>query len=149
MLVTNHVLSGAVLGHLLPTPVAAFAAGVASHLALDAVPHWGVPRPIREVLHVAVPDGLIGAGTMAVVTAASAPDRRARVLAGMAGAALLDMDKPSLLFFGRSPFPRPVDAFHQRVQHESPRRMPQEVLVGLAGAVLVAALTRWRVPGTG
>ena len=85
---------------------------------------------------------------MAVVTAASAPDRRARVLAGMAGAALLDMDKPSLLFFGRSPFPRAVDEFHQRVQRESPRRMPQEILVGLAGAVLVAALTRRRVPGT-
>ena len=149
MLVTNHVLSGAVLGHLVPGPVAAFALGVASHLALDAVPHWGVPRPIREVLHVAVPDGLIGAATMAVVTATSAPDRRARVFAGMAGAALLDMDKPSLLFFGRSPFPRVVDGVHQRVQRESPRRMPQEVLVGLTGAVLVAALTRRHARTTG
>jgi hypothetical protein len=149
MLVTNHVLSGAVLGHFVPDPVAAFALGIASHLALDAVPHWGVPCPIREVLHVAVPDGLIGAATMAVVTATSAPDRRARVVAGMAGAALLDMDKPSLLFFGRSPFPRVVDGVHQRVQRESPRRMPQEVLVGLTGAVLVAALARRHARTTG
>ncbi len=142
MLVTNHVLSGAVLGYALPHPLAAFTVGVASHLVLDAVPHWGVPRPIREVLHVAVPDGLIGATAMAVITATTPAARRLPVLAGMAGAALLDLDKPSLLFFGVSPFPRAVDAFHKWVQNESPRRMPQEVLVGLGGALVVAILRR-------
>jgi len=144
MLVTNHVLSGALIGHAAPSVPVAFATGVVSHLLLDAVPHWGVHRPIREVMSVAVPDGLIGASTMAVVTATTDPVRRLRVLAGMAGAALLDLDKPCLVFFGFSPFPRAVDALHARVQRESPRRMPQEVLVGLAGALLVAALTRRR-----
>ena len=41
MLVTNHVLSGAVIGAAVRRPVPAFALGVASHFALDAVPHWG------------------------------------------------------------------------------------------------------------
>ncbi len=42
MFVTNHVLSGVVIGRLLEQrPVAAFFVGVGSHLALDMVPHWG------------------------------------------------------------------------------------------------------------
>lgn len=142
MLVTNHVLSGALIGYAAPHPVASFAAGVLSHLVLDAVPHWGVPRPVHEMMHVAVPDGLVGAATMAVVTATTAPCHRARVLAGMAGAAVLDLDKPSQVFFGVSPFPRAVDAFHLAIQRESPRRMPQELLVGVAGMLAVAAVRR-------
>jgi hypothetical protein len=144
MLVTNHVLSGALIGHVAPGPATAFGAGVLSHLVLDAVPHWGGRGPIRELMHVAVPDGLVGATTMAVVTAATPSRRRARVLAGMAGAAFLDLDKPSTVFFGFSPFPGAVDALHGRVQRESPGRMPQEVLVAVAGALAVAAVTRRR-----
>jgi hypothetical protein len=60
----------------------------------------------------------------------------------MAGAAFLDLDKPSTVFFGFSPFPQRVDDVHRRVQRESPRRMPQEILVGATGMLLVAALTR-------
>ena len=41
MLVTNHVLSGSVIGAVVRRPAAAFALGVASHFALDATPHWG------------------------------------------------------------------------------------------------------------
>ena len=52
----------------------------------------------------------------------------------MAGAAFLDLDKPSTVFFGASPFPRAVDALHEAVQRESPRRMPQEILVGLTAS---------------
>jgi hypothetical protein len=141
MLVTNHVLSGALIGHAATSVPVAFAAGVVSHLLLDAVPHWGVRRPIQEVMAVAVPDGLIGATTMAVVTGTTDPRRRARVLAGMAGAAFLDLDKPCAVFFGFSPFPRVVDALHARVQRESAHRMPQEILVGVSGMLAVAAVT--------
>jgi hypothetical protein len=144
MLVTNHVLSGALIGYAARGPVSSFLVGVLSHLVLDAVPHWGVQRPIGEVMHVAVPDGLIGATTMVVVTSSTAPCDRMRVLAGMAGAALLDLDKPSTVFFGGSPFPRAVDALHDAVQRESPRRMPQEILVGLAGAAAVELSRRRR-----
>jgi hypothetical protein len=158
MLVTNHVLSGALIGHATPTlpvspgsPVSwgvpvSLAAGVLSHLVLDAVPHWGSQRPIENMLHVAVPDGLIGLTAMVVLTVTTHPERRARVLAGMTGAALLDLDKPGRLFFGASPFPGAVDRLHQRIQHESPSRMPQEILVGTTGMALTALLTRRRRP---
>lgn len=141
MLFTNHVLSGALIGYGVRSPVLAFAVGVASHLGLDAVPHWG-QRQLAEVMHVAVTDGLLGAGTMAVVGAATPRHRRTAVLAGMAGAGLLDMDKPCTVFFGASPFPEVVDRIHARVQRESPHRMPQELAVGVAGALVVSALVR-------
>lgn len=142
MLVTNHVLSGAFLGLLAPGPLTAFATGVASHFALDRVPHWGEDKPIGELMHVAVPDGLLGLGAMAAVTAATAPGDRLRVLSGMAGAAFPDLDKPAVRFFGASPFPAGWDRFHKAVQRESPRRMPQEVLVGLAQALVLTGLSR-------
>lgn len=140
MLVTNHVLAGAVLGRALPSVPGAFAGGVLSHLLLDAVPHWGA-RPMEEIMGVAVADGLTGLGAMATVTLATEPARRLAVLAGMTGGAFLDLDKPSQVFFGFSPFPRSVDAFHARIQNESPRRMPQELLVGLTTALVIAAIT--------
>ena len=142
MLVTNHVLSGALIGYLVPGPAAGFALGVVSHFVLDIVPHWGVPRPIHEMMHVAVPDGLVGATTMAVVALTTPPHRRGRVLAAMSGAVVPDLDKPSTVFFGRSPFPSTVDAFHKAIQRESPRRMPQELVVGILGAAAVAWVRR-------
>ena len=92
-------------------PASAFAVGVASHFALDRTPHWGDDEIF---LRVAVVDGLTGLAAMAVMTALAPRGRRLAVVAGMAGAAFPDLDKPSTLFFGRSPFPRAVDAFHQR-----------------------------------
>ena len=141
MLFTNHVLSGALIGYGVRNPALAFAAGVASHLGLDAVPHWG-QRQLSEIMHIAVTDGLLGAATMAGVAATTPRRRRVAVLAGMAGAALLDMDKPCTVFFGRSPFPEVVDRVHAGVQRESPHRMPQELLVGVAGALVVSVAVR-------
>jgi hypothetical protein len=146
VLVTNHVLSGAFIGRAAPGVVSAFGWGVLSHLALDAVPHWGDERSIREILHIAVPDGLLGLTAMAVVTSSTEPGMRLRVLSGMAGAAFLDLDKPSRLFFGASPFPRVVDEVHAEIQHESPSRMPQELLVGVAASLVLAVLARRRPP---
>jgi hypothetical protein len=142
MLVTNHVLSGALIGYAAPNAPVAFVAGVVSHFAVDAVPHWGENRPLSELLHVAVTDGLLGLAVMGLATVAAPVDSRVPVLAGMAGAAFPDLDKPSTLFFGSSPFPEAWDAFHQRLQREAPHRMPQEVLVGIAGAMAVAAVSR-------
>lgn len=142
MLVTNHVLAGALVGHAVRRPVLAFGVGVLSHLVLDAVPHWGESRPMRQLLHVAVPDGLLGLAAMAVGTAAAPRAHRWSVLAGAAGGAFLDLDKPSNLFFGFSPFPAAVDDFHGRIQHESPHRMPQEVLVGAATGLVLALVSR-------
>ena len=61
MLVTNHVLSGALIGGAVRRPLPAFTLGVVSHFALDAVPHWGKFGSLPGgMLRVAVPDGLAG-----------------------------------------------------------------------------------------
>ncbi|MGH3250516.1 MAG: hypothetical protein ACRDOI_30510 [Trebonia sp.] len=137
MLVTNHVLSGAVIGAASRRrPASAFALGVLSHFALDATPHWGKWNGRPNFMQVAVPDGLVGLAVMGTVTVLAPRDARVAVLAGMAGAALPDLDKPSILFFGRSPFPRVVDRLHMRIQHEAPHRLKYELA---AAAIFLAA----------
>ena len=142
MLLTNHVLSGALIGALTRRPVVAFAAGVASHFVLDAMPHWGKWQDQRHFLRVAVRDGLISLAAIGAFAAVSSPDRRLAVVAGMSGAALPDMDKPVRLWFGRSPFPAAVDRFHSRIQHEAPHRVRLEL--AWAAAFAAAALTALR-----
>ena len=55
-------------------------------------------------------------------------------MAAMAGAVLLDLDKPCLYFFGVDPFPAVVQRLHRRVQNESPGGMPNELRFGIAFA---------------
>ena len=76
VLLTNHVLSGALIGAVVRRPVPAFAAGVASHFVLDAVPHWGDWGSIRRFLQVAVPDGLISLAAMGTLAALAPAERR-------------------------------------------------------------------------
>jgi hypothetical protein len=143
VLLTNHVLSGALIGALARRPVPAFAAGVASHFALDAVPHWGDWGSIRRFLQVAVPDGLISLAAMGTLAALAPAERRPAVLAGMIGAALPDVDKPAKLWFGFTPWPRAVDEFHQRIQPEASGRAHIELLAAACfGAAALAALRR-------
>jgi hypothetical protein len=145
VLLTNHVLSGALIGALAGRPAPAFAAGVASHFVLDAVPHWGDWGSQRRFLQVAVPDGLVSLAVMGTLTAVSPPGRRAAMLAGMAGAALPDADKPTRMWFGWSPFPAAVDRFHARIQHESFRRAPVELAAaGVFATTALLALRRGR-----
>jgi hypothetical protein len=47
MTATNHCLAGALLGAVLPLPLA-IPAAFASHFAMDALPHFGVPRSQRS-----------------------------------------------------------------------------------------------------
>jgi hypothetical protein len=146
VLLTNHILSGALIGALARRPLPAFTAGVASHFVLDTMPHWGQWGSQRRFLQVAVPDGLISLAVAGALAVASPSGCRPAVLAGMAGAALPDMDKPANLWFGRSPFPGAVDRFHSRIQHEAPRRAHVELLAAgaLASAALIA-LRRWPI----
>jgi hypothetical protein len=89
-----------------------------------------------------VPDGLISLAAMGALAALSPPERRPAVIAGMTGAALPDLDKPAVMFFGRSPFPRAVNRFHQRIQPEAAGRAHVELLA--AGTLTVAALAALR-----
>ena len=59
MFVTNHVLSGVLIGRALKKrPGLALLAGVASHLVLDAIPHWGCNPGRAHFLTVAKRDGV-------------------------------------------------------------------------------------------
>jgi hypothetical protein len=145
MLVTNHVLSGAVIGAASRRVVPAFALGVLSHFALDVVPHWGRWAGRPTFMQVAVPDGLAGLAVMGVMATAAPPGRRAAVLAGMAGAAFPDLDKPSRVFFGRSPFPRALDQFHSRIQREDPQLFTVEVAAAACFCAAVVGLLGGRI----
>jgi hypothetical protein len=93
-------------------------------------------------MQVAVPDGLVGLAVMGTMTALAPRDARVAVLAGMAGAALPDLDKPSILFFGRSPWPRVVNYVHMRIQDEEPHRFKHEMAVAMVFCAAAVALLR-------
>jgi hypothetical protein len=140
MLITNHVLSGAVIGAAVRRPVPAFVLGVTSHFVLDTVPHWGDWVDHQQFMRVAVRDGLIGLATIGLCAAVTPPSARVSVLAGMAGAALPDLDKPSRVWFGWSPFPRPVDEFHAAIQHEAQERAWVELVSAAAFTTATLAI---------
>lgn len=144
MLITNHVLSGAVIGAMSPDTIAAVGRGFVSHFALDALPHFGVDE--EHFLKVAVPDGVVGLATIYLVARATPRGRLLPVLGGIFGACLPDVDKPARVFFGRSPFPRWFDRAHAAIQPEASHRMPVE-LAAAAGscAALALLLSRRRV----
>ena len=148
MMVTNHVLSGAVVGAAVRHPLPAFVLGVASHFALDALPHWGQWDDDQAFFRVAVVDGLTGLAAMAVMTrfvAQRSPTPRLTlsVVAGMAGAALPDLDKPADILLGYTLWPAAVNEFHGRIQKEEPHRFFSHEVVG-AVAFVVAALGLFR-----
>ena len=139
MLFTTHLASGALLARLLRRPALVAPAGLASHVALDLVPHWGTSDG-RTFLRVARVDGLaalaLGAG---ILLRARAPERVPLAL-GMAGACLIDLDKPFRHFFGASPFPARLDDFHARIQEgrEAPHRWWTDALTGAACLAVLA-----------
>ena len=74
MLITNHVLSGAVLGAVAPDVAQAATLGFLSHFVLDGLPHFGVDD--EHLLKVAIPDGLLGLAAIAGIARATPTDRR-------------------------------------------------------------------------
>jgi hypothetical protein len=139
--ITNHALAGALVGRVVRRPGLAFGLGVASHLGMDMVLHYGREGiEWDDFVEIARVDGLIGLGVCAVVLATTPRRLRPAVAAGIAGACLVDMDKPGRHFVGRSPFPAAVDRFHGRIQN-------QREIGGLVEAGVAAALAAALVPG--
>lgn len=146
MFVTNHVIAGAAIGATINHPVPAFLAGVASHFAMDAAPHWGgIKIDDPRFMRIAKTDGTVGLTALAVYTVA-AGDRWLPTLAGMAGAVLPDLDKPMQVYLGGHPFPKPWQDFHVGIQNEAIDRWPRELVftavAGVATLGLLRALAR-------
>jgi len=62
MTATNHVLTGALIASALPHPVVALPLAIASHLVLDALPHYGnskLPHNSRKFLVILSNDALM------------------------------------------------------------------------------------------
>jgi len=146
MFVTNHVLAGAAIGNRYAgRPVTAFLAGFGSHLAMDAVPHWGcdvsAPDGPEHFFRVARRDGLLGLAVVGGALLMTEPRRRVASVAAIAGSVLLDLDKPFEHFFGVNPFPDAVQRMHGGIQRESRHGMPVEVVTGALLALANASLT--------
>lgn len=140
MIITNHVLAGALIGlHSRSAPVAA-TVGLASHLAMDAVPHWGVDND-EAYLRVARVDGLTGllVSATAIITAPAA--RRWQVAAGIFGACLPDTDQVSVHFLGTHVHPAWFNDLHYTIQREH-EWFGQELLLAAGLATAVALATR-------
>ncbi len=86
-------------------------------------------------------DGVLGLTVMAAAALLATKQARTATVAAMAGAVLLDLDKPLLHFVGRNPFPLVVRRFHERVQNESEEGLPNEIRFGMAFASADALFT--------
>jgi hypothetical protein len=140
VLITNHVLSGAAIGALSSDPLSAASRGLVSHFVLDSMPHFGLPE--EHLMKVAVPDGLLGLALIAVIARETPAHLRLRVLAGIFGACLPDIDKPARQFFGRSPFPRWLDRVHAAIQPEASHLLPIEIACAGAFSAALTSLLR-------
>ncbi len=145
MFATTHVLAGALVGRLVKSPVPAFAAGLASHVALDVLPHWGVARrrgdadDARTFRRVAVVDGVV----MTAAVGWLARRQEAGALAGAIGGVTPDLNKPAELV-GLPLWGRRLNQWHGDIQRlEAPGRWPVDVAVAAAA---VAALRLRRRP---
>ena len=150
MFITNHALAGAAIGAVVRRPVPALVTGVASHVVMDLTLHFGEPdMEWDEFIKLARVDGTIGLAVTAAVAATAPASVRRSALAGLAGACLIDLDKPGRHFFGRSPFPAAVDRFHARIQNEAPKGRWVEAVTAAALVAALAAAFRNRSAGSG
>lgn len=138
MLASTHLISGAVIGSLVQSPVKAFSLGFLSHFVLDSIPHWGNFSSYDKFLKVAVVDGLSLIVLSSVLHKKSAKHKRLTVLAGALGAVFPDFDKPSLLFFKKDPYPVVMQNFHKNIQTEHKFLFIVDGVVFLACLVFLA-----------
>ncbi|HUC86971.1 MAG TPA: hypothetical protein VMR75_01405 [Candidatus Saccharimonadales bacterium] len=134
MLLTNHTLTGLVLSRLIPDPVLLAPAALASHLALDSLPHFGHPKwPFKspQWIKLAVVDNLV-ALTLFIGALIYQPQHWVQILIGVFFATLPDLLFLLDIFLG-NPVKNAFTRLHSRIQwHES--------VSGAAGEVMWATL---------
>lgn len=143
MLITNHVLAGTLIGVRAPSVPAALVVGLTSHLAMDAMPHWGV-QDDTEYLRVARVDGLTGLAVSAVALTAVPPEDRLSVAAAIFGACFPDTNQVSAHFFGRTFHPAWFDEFHTAIQTEHGWLRQEVIVAGVLAVATVAVLVSRR-----
>ena len=120
-------------------------------LVLDAIAHWGcntmTPDGDRRFIGAARVDGILGLGVVGLATAVVGRRSRTATVAAMAGAALLDMDKPAMYFFRVDLLPEIVDRVHRRFQNESEDDLAREFAYGALFAGVDAAAVALRRGG--
>ena len=140
MLLTNHTLTGILLGLSIDNPVLLAPTAVASHLVLDMTPHfWFKKAPDHKGFHdpkflvFGSVDFVLSAG-ITVAACVARPDRALTIIIGAVGAALPDLTYIPIIIFGKAriehwlPFYRPMIAFLAKIQwYEKPPGLITEV----------------------
>lgn len=107
MLLTNHVLTGIFLGLSIDNEAVLFPAAVASHLAMDVVPHFGLPASSSNAgfkRHLFIVIGSMDFLASIVVLGAfcvAKPERSGHIVIGAIGAALPDLTYIPEIVFGK------------------------------------------------
>jgi hypothetical protein len=143
-LLTNHTLTGVVLGLSIDNPWVLAPTAVASHLVMDAIPHFGHPAVAgsgdkRQRGFVIL--GSIDFTLSIAITVAACiiwPSRILNILVGVFGADLPDFTYIPIIMFGRDrifrlfPFYAPLQRFLGWIQwYEKPPGAITEILIAL------------------
>ncbi len=117
MLLTNHALTGVVLGTVIENEVVLAPIAFGSHLLLDSLPHFGI-----DGLDFRTPKGFIigsidfaGALTVLGLSLIIAPERASHTIIGWLGATLPDLFYLFEIFGKRTVFPA-FRKFHSSIQ---------------------------------
>ena len=143
MLITNHVVAGAVIGAVAPGPASAFVLGIASHVVMDALPHWGHPD-YGVFIKVAVVDGLVGLATLATWRAPPPRTGEQPSWPGCSGPACPTPTSRARCSSAARPSRRGWTRCTSGSRTRPQERMPYEALGGLVGALVVRAWLRRR-----
>lgn len=143
MLLTNHTLTAVALTQFIASPIAIAPVALASHFAIDALPHFNHPKwpfKSRQWLIVATIDNLVALGILGA-TLVLRPDQWLLTITAVFFACL-----PDLLFLLDIFFKRPVKnaftRFHSRIQWS-------ETLPGIVVEAIWAALMFFVILGIG
>jgi hypothetical protein len=108
MLLTNHVLTGSLLGLVIDNEYVLAPTAVASHLAMDMMPHFGFLPSVSTHGDLSSPLvklwGALDFAAACVVLAAACyarPERAGHILVGAVGAALPDLTYLPEVVFGK------------------------------------------------
>jgi hypothetical protein len=105
MLLTNHTLTGVLLGLTIDDLAILAPVGVASHLALDMVPHFGHPSmksTLRAKSFIVLGSFDFTVSCLVTVAACLAmPQRAGHILVGVIGADLPDLTYIPIIVFGQ------------------------------------------------